>query len=348
MIHGTYYDGRSSRPHAVRVECEDAALELSGPDVERRDALAEIRPSAKLAGVPYTLRYADGAWLQLPPDAPVGQWFPHRNRLESWVDRLERHAGIAGISVLVVALALVGLFGWGVPAAADYAGTHLPASVDRVIGRQSLELLSTRWLAPSKLPAARRTALQARFRRFLARVGGPDDLELRFYDSRALGANAFALGGGIIVVTDAIVKALPDDDAFLAVVAHEIGHQRHRHMLRMVLRGSGVAIVAAVLIGDVSGGTIATAIPAFLLNARYSREFEQQADDFALAALARAGISPAAFVRAMQALERAHPELRNDAGIRYLSSHPVTQERIARAQAAARIFLRAGTARATH
>jgi predicted Zn-dependent protease len=119
-------------------------------------------------------------------------------------------------------------------------------------------------------------------------------------------------------------------------------------MLRLVLRGSGVAIVAAVLIGDVSGSTIAATVPAFLLNARYSREFESQADDYALTALARAGISPAAFVRAMQALEKAHPELREDADIRYLSSHPVTLERIAHAQAAAQRFQRGHAANAAH
>lgn len=341
-IAGTYYDGRTSAARAVKVRHEEAALHVEGIGIQRSDPLESIAPSARLAGVPYTLRYPDGAWLQLPPDAPIADWFPRQHRLESWVDRLERRASVAAVSVLVVALALAALFGWGVPAAADYVGTHLPVSVDRAIGRQSLTLMEGHFLAPSTLPAKRRAGLQKRFHQFVLRIGGPDDLQLRFYDSSVLGANAFALGGGTIVVTDAMVRALPDDDAFLAVVAHEIGHQRHRHMLRLVLRGSGVVVIGSMLIGDVSASSVIASIPAFLLNARYSREFEQQADDFALAALPRAGISPAAFVRAMQSLERAHPELREDANIRYLSTHPVTQERIARAQAAARAFQRAG------
>jgi Zn-dependent protease with chaperone function len=337
-IAASYYDGRTSAVRAVRVWREEAALHVRGEGIERSDPLDSIAPSARLAGVPWTLRYADGAWLQLPPDAPVAEWFPRRHRLEAWVDRLERRAGVAAAAVLVVVLALVALFGWGVPAAADYAGRHLPASVDRAIGRQSLTLMKGHFLAPSTLPAKRQAELQQRFHQFLRRIGGPDDLQLLFYDSPALGANAFALGGGIIVVTDAMVRDLPDDDAFLAVVAHEIGHQRHRHMLRLVLRGSGVVVIGSMLIGDVSASSVIASIPAFLLNAHYSREFEQQADDFALAALPRAGISPAAFVRAMQALERSHPELRDDANIRYLSTHPATKERIARAEAAARAF----------
>lgn len=63
-----------------------------------------------------------------------------------------------------------------------------------------------------------------------------------------------------------------------------------------------------------------------------------------MAALERARISPMAFARAMQALEKAHPELRNDATVRYLSTHPVTEDRMLRARAAALLFKRAGPA----
>jgi len=339
-IGGTYYDGRSSRPQAVDVQCVGGSLLVRGEHVDRTDPLEQIVPSAPLAGVPFTLRYADGARLQVPNGSPVGQWFPGQHRLENRVDRWERRGGIAAAAVLVMALALVVLFGWGVPAAADYGAMHLPQAVDRAIGKQSLALLRSHWLAPSTLPKARRAELQKRFHDFVIRTGDPDALQLEFYQSKALGANAFSLGGGTIVVTDAMVRALPDDDAFLAVAAHEMGHQRYRHMLRMVLRGSGVALVASILIGDVSGSTLATAVPVFLLNAHYSRGFEQQADSFAFAALVRSGISPMAFVRAMRALEKAHPELHDDASVRYLSTHPVTEERIVRAQAAAQQFER--------
>lgn len=339
---GSYCDGRTSRVIAVHAWCAGGELHVRGDGIERTDPLEAITPSAPLAGVPYTLRYPDGARLRLPPDAPVGQWFPRHHRLERRVDAWERRAGFAALAVLVVGLALVVLFTWVVPAAADYGARQLPVAVDRAVGRQSLALLQTRWLEPSTLPQRRRDELQRRFRTFAAHSGDRDPLRLEFYRSPAFGANAFSLGGGIIVVTDGLVRALPDDDAFLAVVAHEMGHEHYRHTLRMVLRGSGVAIVASVLMGDVSGATLASAIPVFLLNARYSRGFEQQADTYAFHALEHAGISPLAFVRAMQALEKSHPGLRQDDRIRYVSTHPVTAERIARARQAARDFLRAG------
>ena len=339
-IAGIYHDGRSSRAHAVEVNYADGTLHTLGDEVDRRDPLAQIVPSAPLAGVPFTLRFADGARVQLPPDAPVGEWFPRHHRFEKRVSGWEHRRSSAALAVLVVALALVVTFGWGVPASADYAATHLPAAADRVLGNQTLALMRSHWLRPSTLPETQRAELQRRFRAFVRRVDDKDDLQLQFYQSTAFGANAFSLGGGIIVVTDALVRALPDDDAFLAVVAHEMGHQHYRHTLRMVLRGSGVVLVISVLAGDVSGSTLATAIPVFLLNAHYSRDFEQQADSYAFSALELAGVSPMAFVRAMRALEKAHPELRGDADARYLSTHPVTQERIQRALDAAQQFER--------
>lgn len=338
-IAGIYYDGRTNRAHAVRVRCDGACLHLEGDALTRSDPLAEVDPSPRLAGVPYTLRFRDGARLQLPPEAPVPAWFPRRHRLQAWVDRLERRARVAAAAVVVVAAALLALFGWGVPAAADYVAAHLPPMVDRALGRQSLALLVGRLLRPSALEPQRRDELRARFRAFVACLGDGGEVRLDFYDSPQLGANAFSLGGGIIVFTDAMVRVLPDDEAFLAVAAHELGHERGHHMLRLILRSSGVVLAGTLLLGDVSAaGSVVAAVPTFLLNTHYTRGFEEQADGFALDMLVREGISPAAFVEAMRALEAAHPELRDDAGARYLSTHPVTRDRIARAEAAAARF----------
>ena len=108
-------------------------LRTFGDEVDRSDPLAQVIPSAPLAGVPFTLRFADGARVQVPADAPVGEWFPRHHRLEKRVSGWERRGSIAMLAVLVVALALIATFGWGVPAAADYAAMHLPAAADRVL-----------------------------------------------------------------------------------------------------------------------------------------------------------------------------------------------------------------------
>ena len=129
--------------------------------------------------------------------------------------------------------------------------------------------------------------------RFVAGMPDGDKYKLEFRKLPGDLPNAFAIPGGPIVVSDGLVAALQDEDAFLAVVAHEIGHQVHRHVLRQVLQGSAVIVAATMLTGDVSSASgVVLAVPTFLLSSRYSRDFEREADDYAFAALRERGITP--------------------------------------------------------
>jgi Zn-dependent protease with chaperone function len=340
MVPAIYFDGRST--HATRVDawrdenvlrwrCANDAQEWSAP-------WTAIEPSARVTGVPFTLHLEDGAHLQIDHDALPADWFPRHHLIERMVDWLERRwlAALAGIVVVVVSL--LGLFEYGLPWAADRIATHMPASVENAMGKQSLAALEGRLLMPTTLPSDRQSHLQSVFRHFVDGVQGAPNVRLGFYRAKAIGANAFALPGGTIVFTDELAEAVPDDAAFIAVIAHELGHQAGHHMLRQVLRSSGVFIVAGLLMGDVTSmGGVAAGIPMFLVDSHYSRGFEENADGFAFRALASQGIDPEAFVHAMQALERAHPELKGQE-LRYAASHPLTAERIARAHAASLQF----------
>ena len=86
-----------------------------------------------------------------------------------------------------------------------------------------------------------------------------------------MGANAFALPNGTIVVTDDLVKLAEHDDELVAVLAHEIGHVVSRHALRRVLQDSGVMLLVAGITGDiVSISSLAAALPTLLIEAKYS------------------------------------------------------------------------------
>ena len=146
--------------------------------------------------------------------------------------------------------------------------------------------------------------------------------------------NALALPGGIIVVTDEMVHTTANDAEFLAVVAHEMGHVHGHHAMRLVLQGSGLAVLMTALAGDAVGTTIlAAALPAVLLRTRYSRQFESEADDYAFAMLKRHGQSPQAFADLMRRLSLDAREPADAHSLRqYLSTHPATEDRIRRAE----------------
>ncbi len=127
------------------------------------------------------------------------------------------------------------------------------------------------------------------------------------------------------------------DDQIAAVLAHEIGHVRHHHGLRLALQAAGVAVLTTVLLGDATSvASLATSLPAALLQSGYSRDFETEADDYALQRLKETGVSPKAFADVMVLLEKSHSGKSGGQAQDYFSTHPATAKRIERALAAAR------------
>jgi predicted Zn-dependent protease len=118
------------------------------------------------------------------------------------------------------------------------------------------------------------------------------------------------------------------------VLAHEIGHVELRHTLRSVLQNSVTAVVVATVTADAASLSVAVAgLPVLVAQTKYSREFEAAADDFAFRLLKQKGHSPAAFASLMERLAKKHEQ--QERAFAYVSSHPVTAERVKRARAAA-------------
>ena len=320
---GTYHDGRTSLGHAVRVSVEAGVVHLRGDAVDVAVTVGRVRLEPRLGDLPRRLDLPDGAScvvearFELPEgagDAPA--------RVERWVNELEIRWGPALVAAALVVAGVWGAIAFGVPALARVVAARMHPSVERQMGAQALTTLDRLALEPSQLPEERRAALTARFDTLARLAGGSFVLEFR--KSPAVGPNAFALPGGTVVLLDELVAAARHDDEIAAVLAHEIGHLVERHTMRHVLQTSVAGVVVAAVIGDVlSLSSYAAAVPAFLLDARYSRTFEREADVFGLELLDRAGIDRGHFVRFLTRMEQEHPS-----GVPgFLSTHPRAEER---------------------
>jgi len=176
---------------------------------------------------------------------------------------------------------------------------------------------------------------------------------LVFRKSPRIGANAFALPSGIIVLTDELIALAGDDDEIYAVLAHELGHVANRHSLRMVLQSGALALLVAVYTGDISASsTLAAEFPVILAHMSYSRQFETEADIFSLNFMLNNKVSPLAFVRMMTKLEsyakdkmalKAKVKTNKDSVNKsqtqktsFLDSHPSTHDRLKRFRDAAK------------
>jgi predicted Zn-dependent protease len=136
--------------------------------------------------------------------------------------------------------------------------------------------------------------------------------------------NAMALPGGLIIVTDGLLKEAQSENEITMVLAHEVGHFTLRHHLRRIGRSLVLPALSALLFGDVSLSALVTQ-SSTLVELNYSRNEELAADSFALDALNRVyghvGGSTDFFQR-VSGLELHLP------GDRYISSHPVSEERV--------------------
>lgn len=137
--------------------------------------------------------------------------------------------------------------------------------------------------------------------------------------------NAFALPGGQIFITRALLNRLESEGQLAGVLGHEIGHviQRHsaEHMAREGLTQG--LIGAASVATDGQGGQVAAMIGQSL-NMRYGRDDELESDRSGLRYMYEAGYDPRALVGVMKILDEASgggpPE--------FLSSHPKPANRI--------------------
>lgn len=326
-VAATYHDGRTSASRAVRVGVADGLVHIDGGEVSTAFPLSAVSLEPRLGNLARRLDLPDGASCQVPADfeLPIQGGAPAR--VERWINEAEIRWLPATIAALLVVAAMWAAIVYGVPAAANVVARRISPSMERGMGAQALGTLDRVALAPSTLPADRQAQLAARFDE-VSRLASPDGgPTLIFRASPAVGPNAFALPGGTIVLLDELVAEADNDDEIVAVLAHEIGHVQERHTLRHVLQTSAAGVVLATVLGDVVSATTyaVAAVPTFLLNARYSRAFELEADKFGFALLDQAGIDRAHFVRFLTRLEAKHGGTGSLPG--WLATHPRADER---------------------
>jgi Zn-dependent protease with chaperone function len=323
LLNAHYFDGRSTRVRAVSLTVVDEDLVIAGEDINFRVPFSHVKVDERLGRAPRRLRFENGTFCEVRDLEALDTLLSSTMHRDGWVDRMQRHVPFVLSSIVVCVLLAVVAYKWGLPWAAAKGARYLPPAIGRTLSVQTLKFLDGTLLMPSKIGEERRQALSAKFHALqLPEVGAPNSA-LFFRSSPQLGANAFTLPDGTIVVLDDLITAIGDDQQILAVFAHELGHAHGRHGLQLLLQSSAVGAFMTVYIGDISN--LLAAAPAALVQARYSQDLERQADDFAAALLLRHGMSPASLADALNKLVASHSGSSKGG---YLSSHPSTDERM--------------------
>lgn len=138
--------------------------------------------------------------------------------------------------------------------------------------------------------------------------------------------NAFALPGGQIFITAALLGRMTSEAQLAGVFGHEVGHVigRHgaEHLAKQQLGASLVNAIGVAASGGQDGGQGAAAIAQAvnqMVDLRYGREDESESDRFGLKFMTDAGYNPRGILEVMQILAKVSGSGRQP---EFLSSHP--------------------------
>jgi Zn-dependent protease with chaperone function len=338
-IRGHLYDGKTSAqaPAVCRVY-DNGAVHLehldTGETIVSAEAVDAIRFSPRLADTPRYLYFPGGEKFETEDNTSVDRLLGrHRKRVGmGLVHLLESRKRYVLLSLALAILFIAGMVRYGVPVAARVIAFHLPAGIMKVAADQTMATLDRTVFSPTELDTATRHRLDGHFRP-LIEAHRSHSLSVTYRKSGRVGPNAFALPDGTVVFTDQMVQLAEADDELVAVLAHEAGHVVHRHGMRRVVQDSLLAFALMAITGDVSGTSeLFYAMPVMLTELAYSRQFEREADRYALTYLKENDVQTAHFARLMRRIEQWQKEKRGAGSSghwsTYLSTHPSTEDRL--------------------
>ena len=340
-----YFDGLSARHKQVTVGVAEHAKHIVF-DVDGETLtfnLADLYVQSKLGSAKRLIDLPNGGRLEAVEISALEAAMPSKTST-FWrgLHYLENHLGWVLVSLVATVFAGWMFLQFGVPILAEYVAKATPPAMEAKLGEQALAGLDSQYgyFSPSKTASIRKASIVAALKKLCVSMQDCPDYRLEFRAGGMIGANAFALPGGIMVVTDEMVTLSKNNTEIIAVLAHELGHVKQRHAFRQSLQGVLSGLILAAVTGDVS--SVASGLPAALMQMRYSREHELEADAFALNALQKACLPPRAFADILQRLQdqafgdlsqdksskKTQKQKHSDSVPEILSTHPDTIARI--------------------
>ena len=300
------YDGVTAKRHIVAVTRAGDTLAIEGHDpVPLADLIRRGEGDRAVFG-----RKGNPGW-RLGFDGPLpAEWrdaLPAAPRYGRLIDRFGLVPAVIG-GIAISALVIFGLY-----QAPDLIAPLVPQRWEQALGDALVGDLGGR-----ACHSPEGDAVLGRLGQSLSVDGHP--MRVRVVDIPI--PNAVALPGGQIALFNGILQQAKSPDEIAGVLGHEIGHVEHRHVMAGLIRQFGLGLV-------LGGSAKSVQYAQALIDARYGRAAESDADAYAVAALTRNHISTrptADFFARMSKLEGSGNKT-VDTAFSWLASHPVSAAR---------------------
>jgi len=151
--------------------------------------------------------------------------------------------------------------------------------------------------------------------------------------------NAWMLPGGKMGINRGLLLKMDSEAELAAVIGHEITHAAAKHGAKqmqqaLLLQGAAIAALLAIDVSTddelVQGvGAIGVQAASVLLQSKFSRDDENQADHYGMVYMSRAGYDPKAAVSVQELLLNESQGQPDNLFTRLIADHPPSAERVA-------------------
>lgn len=331
-IQGRYLSGKTSKHELACLEVfsdQSIFIVTSNPEKRMRFERSDLKIASRLGRTAREISLGDNhLFITDEHDAVDKLARTVSGQKHAVLHRLESNLPAILVALVLTVLLVSGGTIYGVPKAAEIIAHKFPDFTIEKFG-EGLAVLDETLFEPSKLDAEEKQRIVQVFQPFLEAHAA---LKPRVYFRSGIGPNALALPNGEIIFTDEFIALAENDNELIAVLLHELGHLKHKHIARRAIQDAMITLMTLFIIGDLSSVDMVSAIPTLLLDLSYSRDFEREADQYAVEQLLAAEIPVGHFAAIMQKLHDHGKEQQSDeTGFelpRYLSTHPAAAERI--------------------
>src|SRR6195256_1512499 len=320
-----YFDGSSSRRRLVTLEFNDRLEIREYEHTLAACSYADVRLADTPSGARrVTCLTAPGlARLEIRDAAVAAELTARCAQLD---DNIPGRHGIARIVgwALAATVSIVAVALFGVPLAADRLTPLVPQAFERRLGDVAEGQVTTMFGGKTCDNASGQAAFPKLVNAVRESAGLDTSIQSQVLSSPI--SNAFALPGGKVYVFNGLLAKAENADEIAGILAHELGHLRHRDGTRNLIYNGGTSFLIGLLFGDITGSGALIFASRSLLTASYSREAEQNADTFSIDAMHGLGRSP----KPMGELMFRVTGKEGDKSLSILASHPLTEDRLAR------------------
>src|SRR5579864_4782676 len=163
----------------------------------------------------------------------------------------------------------------------------------------------------------------------LAAVSERPNLPWTYHILRDSSVNAIAAPGGYVFATRGLFGFVKSRDELGFVIGHETTHVAHRHAVDLAKRDMevqfGAVILTSIVFGGSSSAYVLSQIGRQMIDAKYSRDKEFEADHYGVIYARNAGFDP---TQSLAFFDRLRKQEKNQPGLaRAFENHPETPAR---------------------